>query len=232
MNRYVSIAGIALLGLLTACTNAEYDNSKSGSSESSDQNRVNGSVTVRAGDPEGDASTVNGSISIEDNAKVSSAQTVNGGIDLGANATAVSVETVNGSITLMDGAHVTKDVETVNGKLTLRKSAGVEGNLSNVNGRIQLDSAQVGQKIQTVSGDIEVMGTSKVGGGILVQESGVGPIVFGKNDIPRIVIGPGAVVSGPLKFERKVELYVSDRATIGPVEGATPVRFTGDRPPG
>jgi hypothetical protein len=39
-------------------------------------------------------------------------------------------------------------------------------------------------------------------------------------------------VKGTLRFERPVELYVSDRATIGPVEGATPVKFSGDRPPG
>jgi hypothetical protein len=38
-------------------------------------------------------------------------------------------------------------------------------------------------------------------------------------------------VKGELKFERKVRLYVSDRATIGTVTGATPVPFTGDNPP-
>jgi len=33
-----------------------------------------------------------------------------------------------------------------------------------------------------------------------------------------------------LAFERPVKLYVSDKATIGPVPGATPVRFSGERP--
>jgi hypothetical protein len=45
------------------------------------------------------------------------------------------------------------------------------------------------------------------------------------------VIGPGAAVKGTLRFKREVKLYVSDRATIGPVEGATAIKFTGDRPP-
>jgi hypothetical protein len=47
---------------------------------------------------------------------------------------------------------------------------------------------------------------------------------------PRVVIGPGAVVQGPLVFERKVTLYVSDTATIGDVVGATSVRFSGLSP--
>ena len=44
------------------------------------------------------------------------------------------------------------------------------------------------------------------------------------------MIGPGAVVKGTLKFKREVKLYVSDRATIGPVEGATVNKFTGEHP--
>jgi len=52
------------------------------------------------------------------------------------------------------------------------------------------------------------------------------------SDTPlRVIVGPGSVVKGTLRFERPVELYVSDRATIGSVEGATPIKFSGDRPP-
>ena len=36
---------------------------------------------------------------------------------------------------------------------------------------------------------------------------------------------------GDLRFERKVRLFVSDKATIGNVTGATAVPFTGDSPP-
>jgi hypothetical protein len=36
---------------------------------------------------------------------------------------------------------------------------------------------------------------------------------------------------GTLNFERKVLLYVSDKATVGPVQGATAVKYSGERPP-
>ena len=42
---------------------------------------------------------------------------------------------------------------------------------------------------------------------------------------PRIVIGPRAVVDGPLTFEREVSLYVHATATIGNVSGASVQRF-------
>jgi hypothetical protein len=49
--------------------------------------------------------------------------------------------------------------------------------------------------------------------------------------VPRIVIGPGATVQGELRFERTVQLYVSDKATIGTVTGATAIPFSGEPPP-
>jgi cytoskeletal protein CcmA (bactofilin family) len=81
-----------------------------------------------------------------------------------------------------------------------------------------------------VTGSIEVGPNARVDGGIHVhkdQSDGGGTI-----DEPRVVIGPGSVVKGTLKFERPVKLYVSDHATTGAVEGATVIAFTGDRPRG
>jgi hypothetical protein len=52
-----------------------------------------------------------------------------------------------------------------------------------------------------------------------------------ESEPPRIVIGPGSVIGGTLDFERPVKLYVSDRATIGPVQGATAVKFSGEQAP-
>ena len=40
----------------------------------------------------------------------------------------------------------------------------------------------------------------------------------------------GRLVKGTLEFRRAVELYVSDRATIGTVKGATVNRFSGAKP--
>jgi cytoskeletal protein CcmA (bactofilin family) len=117
----------------------------------------------------------------------------------------------------------------------LHQGADVTGTVANVNGHILLEAAHVGGGIRTVSGDIDIGGNSHVEGGILVKKQRTQIFWFfqwNSSDTPRIVIGPGAVVQGDLRFERKVLLYVSDRATIGPVIGATAVKFSGETPPG
>ncbi|HEY2781997.1 MAG TPA: hypothetical protein VGI90_14540 [Steroidobacteraceae bacterium] len=191
-------------------------------------NKVNGSVHIAAGKAAEDARTVNGSIHVDDNATVNSAGTVNGSVHLGAHSTASSAKTVNGSITLGDSAHVTGAAGSINGDLTLANNSEVASSLTNVNGKINLTAAHVGGGIKTVNGNITITGASHVEGGILVQKpSGIS---FNRED-PVIVIGPGAVVQGELRFERSVKLYVSDKATIGTVTGATPVTFSGDNPP-
>ena len=138
------------------------------------------------------------------------------------------MKTVNGAIALGDGAHVSGRAGSVNGDLNLGNGAEVAGALTNVNGKISLASAHVGGGIKTVNGNISIMGTSHVEGGILVEKPN--GLMFNNED-PVIVIGPGAVIQGEMKFERKVKLYVSDKATIGTVTGATPIAFSGDTPP-
>ncbi|MBS0393191.1 MAG: hypothetical protein JSR54_01125 [Proteobacteria bacterium] len=190
--------------------------------------RVNGSVHIAATQPLGSAETVNGSIHVDADAKVSNAATVNGSIQLGARASAASAKTVNGDITLEAGAHVAGDVVAVNGGLSLREGADVSGGVRNVSGSIELQGAHVGGRIGTVAGNVTIQGPSRVDGGLLVQRpSGISFVA----DLPRIVIGPGARVDGELKFERDVQLFVSEQATVGTVIGATPVRFSGDAPP-
>ncbi|MEP6546260.1 MAG: hypothetical protein ABJD53_02250 [Gammaproteobacteria bacterium] len=192
--------------------------------------KVNGSVHIAAGKPTGPATTVNGAIQIDDNAAVASASTVNGSVRLGEHATAQSLESVNGAITLGSGAHVSGGATSVNGELTLGDGAEVLGSLSNVNGRITLTSAHVGGGIKTSNGSISITGASHVEGGILVEKRGTELIQIVR-DVPRIVIGPGATVQGELRFDRTVQLFVSDKATIGKVTGATPITFSGDSPP-
>jgi hypothetical protein len=190
--------------------------------------KVNGSVHIPAGKAAEDARTVNGSIHIDDNATVASATTVNGSIRLGDHASAASAKTVNGAITLGAGSHVSESAGSVNGDLTLADGSEVAGHLTNVNGKIGLTAAHVAGGIKTVNGSITIQGASHVEGGIMVDKpSG---IMFNSDD-PVIIIGPGAVVQGDLRFERKVKLYVSDKATIGTVTGATAVMFSGDSPP-
>ncbi|MGO9934828.1 MAG: hypothetical protein ACLPV8_23850 [Steroidobacteraceae bacterium] len=216
------VAACALVVALSGCDN---------SLDSDDSHRINGSIHVPAGKQPSDVTTVNGSIHIDDSAAVMSATTVNGSIHLGAHATAAALKTVNGSIALGAGAHVSGGAESVNGDLTLADGADISGSLSNVNGKIALTAAHVAGGISTVGGSISILGASHVEGGISVHKSSGFGISFLGEDIPLIIIGPGATVQGDLRFERKVRLFVSDKATIGAVTGATPVPFTGDRPP-
>jgi len=192
--------------------------------------KINGPIHVPAGKQADAVATVNGSIQVDDNAAITSAKTVNGSVHLGNHATGTSLASVNGAISLGEGAHVSGSVASVNGELTLGEGAEVAGALSNVNGQITLTGAHVGGGIMTINGGMNITGASHVEGGILVKQPS-GLVVETNHDVPRIVIGPGATVQGELRFERKVQLYVSDKATIGTVSGATPIPFTGDTPP-
>jgi DUF4097 and DUF4098 domain-containing protein YvlB len=194
-----------------------------------DTSKVNGSISIEDGRSVGDLSTVNGSIRLGDHGQADEISTVNGSIDIGDDASVRSAGTVNGRISLGKHARVSRDIDTVNGSLTLDQGGDVSGDVSNVNGSIRLLGAHVGGGIKTVSGDIEVGADSTVDKGILVEKSNSW-FHWGSEKAPRVVIGPRAVVSGKLVFERDVELFVSDSAKIGAVEGATPVKFSGDHP--
>ncbi|MFL6605320.1 MAG: hypothetical protein ACJ8R9_28850 [Steroidobacteraceae bacterium] len=220
MNRIFVTAVIAMM----ACAAGRV------SADDGDHSKVLGSIHIAAGEHADDASTVNGSIEIGANAAVKHADTVNGNVTLHEHSTAASVQTVNGSARIEQGARVSGNIVLVNGHISLDKDADVAGRLTNVNGAIQLDGAHVGGGIETSTGDIQIGPNSRVEGGILVNDSEQSWISFGKPKVPRVVIGPGAVIKGPLAFRREVKLYVSDRATIGAVEGATANKFSGERP--
>jgi DUF4097 and DUF4098 domain-containing protein YvlB len=215
-------SALACIGLLalSACDVSTDDGDES--------HKVNGSIHVPAGRAATDVKTVNGSITVEDNATIDSAGTVNGSIRLGSHATGTNLGTVNGSIKLGDGAHAT-EARTVNGEVSLANGAELTGRLTNTNGKISVTDAHVGGGIKTANGDVSVTGASHVEGGIEVQEVSTGFSLSASD--PTIIIGPGATVQGDLVFKRKVRLFVSDRATIGTVTGATAVPFTGDTPP-
>lgn len=206
--------------------------SAAGAARASDGDSIStvmGSITVSAGEHRGDLTTVNGSIHVGESGVVGHAHTVNGSVTLEAHATATEVKTVNGAVRLDDGAQVGGDVHTVNGALSLDKGASVTGSLANVNGGIRVVAAHVGSDVGTVNGGIEIGPDAHVDGGVIVRKENSSD--SDTRNPPRVVIGPGSVVKGTLRFERPVELYVSDRATIGPVEGATPIKFSGDQPP-
>jgi acetyltransferase-like isoleucine patch superfamily enzyme len=196
-----------------------------------DVQSVNGSVTIEDSATAQDVETVNGSITIGDRATVQKVNTVNGGIRVGQGSRATSIETVNGTLRIGEGAQIAEDVTAVNGSISLDKNANVSGRLENVNGRMSLDSAHVARGIETTNGDVEVGSGSRVEGGILVEKpNGHGWFNNNNRRTPTIIIGPNAVVEGELQFKQPVELYVSDTARIGKVTGATPVKFSGERP--
>jgi hypothetical protein len=173
-----------------------------------------------------DVDKVNGSISIDATQQAGDLDTVNGSIRIGANATTGDASTVNGGIQLADGAH-TGALETVNGSIFFGRGSRIAKGVSTVNGAIGLVSTELGGGIDTVNGDITVGIGSHVKGGIKVEKPNNNwfGIHMGKRKPPRIIIGPNAVVDGPLVFEREVKLYVHSTAKTGPVTGATAVRF-------
>ena len=195
-----------------------------------DVSRVNGSISIDPHEEAGDVSTVNGSIKVGDHATVEEVSTVNGRIELGSEVRAKSLSTVNGDLSVGTHTHVSGSASTINGGLMLETAADVGGELSSVNGKIQLEAAHVGSGIKTVSGDIDIGRDSHVEGGLLVEKNRYSWFSKSPSRVPVIVVGPGATVSGTLKFELPVKLYVSDRATIGSVDGANVTTFVGDHP--
>ena len=197
-----------------------------------DIDKVNGRITAEAGQAYGDLSTVNGGVHLANGARAQDVDTVNGSVDAGDDVSTHDVATVNGSIHFGKRANVSGDVETVNGGIFLDRGSRVRGGASTVNGGIGLVETQLSGSIETVAGDITVGVGSRVGGGIRVDKpTGNWNLQIGKQKIPRVVIGPNAVVEGPLVFEREVKLYVHGSARTGKITGATAIRFDTPTPP-
>jgi DUF4097 and DUF4098 domain-containing protein YvlB len=191
-----------------------------------DVSKVNGSIHAESGQSYGDLDTVNGSIRIDAGATVGDTETVNGSISSEDKAVLSSASTVNGSITLGEQSRVAGKVETVNGAITVGKLSELGNELSTVNGKILIYQSNIQGGLSTVNGDVTVGANSHIHGGILVDKSTTWGISWGKQKIPRILIGPNAVVMGDLVFKREVELIVHSTAKIGKVTGATVQTYT------
>lgn len=227
MNR--SLLFVALFVL--SGTAAAHDPASAGHGQ--DIDKVNSSITAEAGQAYGDLSTVNGGITIEAGAHVEDAETVNGGIRADDDVHSRSLSTVNGGIHVGARAQIDGGIETVNGGIFVDRGGKVSRGITTVNGAIGMVDTDLGGGIETVNGDITVGVGSHVKGGIHVEKPNQGWSGFrmGKQKIPRIVIGPNAVVEGPMVFEREVTLYVHASAKVGSVSGATAQRFDGATPP-
>lgn len=227
---FLAGAGIALadaprseskvLGSITAQAGQSY-----GSLDS-----VNGGISIERGATVRSAETVNGGIRIEEGAKVGSAETVNGGITIAGRVQLGDAETVNGGISLDDDSEVSGNLETVNGAIRIGARSVVARDAETVNGGLRLDGGTVRGTLRTVNGDILLMDGASAGG-IEVEAPNRGWWNWGSEKLPRIVIGAGSSVTGPMVFKREVKLFVHESARIGEVRGATPVRFSGDEAP-
>jgi len=192
---------------------------------------VNGSINLAAGQSAGNLATVNGSIQLGPGASAGSVRAVNGTLTLGEGARVQSLNTVNGSIRIANNARVSAEVRTVNGSIQAAGNARVGGAVENINGSVTIDGAHVGGRVRTVNGAVTITNGARVDGDLLIEKAH-GLWNWGSAKAPRVVIGPEAAVSGTLRFERAVRLYVSDRVKqLGPIAGATPITFSGDTPP-
>jgi len=203
-------------------------------SESDGQTSVNGSITVgNDAVVTGGLRTVNGTIRVDSGASIRNASTVNGSLRLAENVRAGDLSTVNGSLLVGGGSAIDGSVSAVNGRIELEDGTNVASDLGNVNGQIQLSGATVGGDLSTVNGDIELADGSVVRGDLIVEK----PSSWSWRENsrkPRVVIGPGSRVEGKIMLEREVELFISDSAEVGGVEGKMSLddatRFSGKRP--
>lgn len=202
--------------------------------ESDGQTSVNGSISVgNDAVVTGGLRTVNGTIRVDSGASIQNASTVNGSLRLAENVRAGDLSTVNGSLLVGGDSAIDGSVSAVNGRIELDPGASVASDLGNVNGQIRLSGATVGGDLSTVNGDIELADGSVINGDLIVEK----PSSWSWRESsrkPRVVVGPGSKVKGKINLEREVELFISDTAEVGGVEGkmslADATRFSGQRP--
>lgn len=207
-----------------------------GAGESSDgATSVNGSITVgENATVTGGLTTVNGKIRVDEGASIESAKTVNGGIRIDGNVEGRSLTTVNGTVSVGANSSLEGSITAVNGRISVEAGSSVGKDIENVNGRIELIDAGVGGSLTTVNGDVELRDGSVISGDLVVEKPSGWSWGKEKSRKPRIVIGPGSRVEGTIELEREVELFISESAEVGAVNGVMTmddaVRFSGDSP--
>jgi len=204
-------------------------------SESGGASSVNGSISVgEDAVVTGNVKTVNGTIRVDAGASIYKATTVNGGVRIAEKVKSRSLSTVNGSVRVGANATVDGGVTAVNGRINIADGSSVSDDVTNVNGQMSFVGALIGGNVETVNGDISLADGSVVKGDLLVEKPSGWGWGKSKNRKPRIVIGPGSRVEGKLTLEREVELFISETAEVGGVEGEMSmddaVRFSGERP--
>ncbi len=204
-------------------------------SESDGESSVNGSITVGDGAVvSGSLGTVNGAIRVGENAQVKAVETVNGSLTIGSGVKSGGLSTVNGAIGVGSDTTVDGAIEAVNGSISLDNGSSVSGYVENVNGAISLVGSEIAGDLTTVTGNIDLSDASVIKGDIIVEKPGGWNLSWNKSRKPEITIGPGSRVDGKIRLEREVNLFISEKAEVGGVEGVMSlddaVRFSGKRP--
>ncbi len=229
-------AGVLMLLLAVPASAASVNKSIKidAGSESGGATSVNGSITVgKDAVVTGGLKTVNGKIRVDDGASVRKASTVNGTVRLGDKVKSASLNTVNGTIQVGRDCEVDGHIEAVNGRIALAEGSTVLDSVENVNGDFEIIASTIGGDLSTVNGDVELMEGAVIKGNLIVEKPGGWG--WGKsNRKPRVVIGPGSRVEGVIDLEREVQLYISETAEVGGVEGKMSlddaIRFSGKKP--
>jgi predicted acyltransferase (DUF342 family) len=196
----------------------------SSASDGRDLSSVNGAVSASDGETYGTLSAVNGHVRVGRGATADVAKTVNGAVHVEDDAKLGEVSTVNGSLNIGDGVAIERTASTVNGSVTLGKRTHVRGDVSTVSGEIDLNGAEVGGRLTTRNGDIELTDGARVRGGIHIKQKNDSNWGWGKNEPLRVHICSTCVVEGELRFDRPVELRVDQGAQIGKVVGDSVTR--------
>ena len=181
---------------------------------------VNGEVNAKPGETYDTISTVNGSVHVGERVTANKAETVNGELEIDNDVKLGSASTVNGSLSVGENTAISGEASTVNGSVTLRRSTRVGGDVSTVSGEIELRGAEVGGKVITHNGDIDLSDGAQVRGGIHVKKSNSGwGWSWGKDDPIKVHVCATCVVDGELRFDRPAELRVDQGGRVGKVTG-------------
>lgn len=228
--------GLAISVLLSTCLLAGCDITRSISVPdnahwSHGKGTINGDISIGSGAVvDGDMSTINGDVHAATGAHVGKLTTVNGDISVDHDAQTGELTNVNGGIRLGQHATANGNVTSVNGDIQTGNGVHIQGDVTDVNGNIALCAVQAGGDLRFVNGTVLVKTGSAIKGSVIAKK----PKFSSSDELhePVMIIGPHAIVDGPITFERPGKLYVSDSAVIHAVDGVTPEKFSGTAPSG
>ncbi|MET0289258.1 MAG: hypothetical protein ABW178_06485 [Pseudoxanthomonas sp.] len=185
---------------------------------------VSGDIQVDAGVEAKSVNSVSGDVTVEAGARIDEGTTVSGDLKIGENSKTGDLTTVSGNLTVGRNAVIDGSVTSVSGSIFVDRGGKIDGDVTSVSGGIGLVQTEVKGDITFVSSDVTVGVGSHVKGRLQLKKP-KGVFTSKRSQLPRVVIGPNAVIDGPLAFELPVKLYVHSTAKTGAITGATAVSF-------